>query len=131
MDESTSRSVEKSCIVYVRYLDNYEPRTAFYGLINMEGDGSAENIVRRISDAWKDDELVVSNSCWLATDNASTFTGNSTDVRCQYLVFVGIHDGVAAKLRRNHGIPCLELSPCVAHSYALVGKQSGQYLDSE
>ncbi len=47
MDESTSRTTEKNCIVYVRYLDNYEPRTAFYGLINMEGDGSADNIVRK------------------------------------------------------------------------------------
>lgn len=77
MDESTSRSVEKSCIVYVRYLDNFEPRTAFYGLANVEDDGSAENIVRGISDLWKDNELAVSNSCWLAADNASTFTGMS------------------------------------------------------
>jgi len=46
-------------------------------------------------------------------------------------VFIGIHDGVAAKLRKNHDMPCLELNTCTAHSYALVGKQSEQYLDSE
>ncbi len=46
-------------------------------------------------------------------------------------MFIGIHDGVAAKLRKNHDMPCLELNTCAAPSYALVGKQSGQYLDSE
>ena len=43
----------------------------------------------------------------------------------------GIHDGVAAKLRKNHGMPCLELNTCVAHRYALVGKHEGQYLDGQ
>jgi len=75
MDESTSRTTEKNCIVYVRYLDNYEPRTAFYGLINMEGDGSADNIVRKITALWEKDDLIPSKTCWLATDNASTFKG--------------------------------------------------------
>jgi len=75
MDESTSRSTEKSCIVYVRYLDNFKPRTSFYGIINMEGDGSAENIVKRLIELWNKDDLTPSNTCWLATDNASTFKG--------------------------------------------------------
>ena len=75
MDESTSRSTEKNCIVYVRYLDNYEPRTEFYGLMNMEGDGSAENIVKKIKELWDKNGLIPSKTCWLATDNASTFKG--------------------------------------------------------
>jgi hypothetical protein len=75
MDESTSRATEKNCIIYVRYLENYEPRTSFYGLINMEGDGSAENIVRKVMALWEKDDLNPSKTCWLATDNASTFKG--------------------------------------------------------
>ncbi|CAM4903492.1 unnamed protein product [Rotaria socialis] len=117
MDESTSRSIEKNCIVYVRYLEDFEPRTSFYGIVNMEGNGSADNIVKRINKLWERDGLKKSKSCWLAADNASTFTG--------------IHDGVAAKLKKQYDMPCLELSTCVAHSYALVGKQSGQYLDDD
>jgi hypothetical protein len=46
-------------------------------------------------------------------------------------LYIGVHEGVAAKLRKNHGIPYLELNTCVAHSYALVGKQAGQYLNGE
>ncbi|CAF5012421.1 unnamed protein product, partial [Rotaria sp. Silwood1] len=117
MDESTSRSIEKNCIVYVRYLENFEPRTSFYGIISMEGDGSAENIVKRISALWEKDGLQLSRTCWLATDNASTFKGS--------------HHGVAAKLKKYYDMPCLELNTCVAHSYALVGKQAGQYLDND
>jgi hypothetical protein len=75
MDESTFRSIENNCIVYVRYLKNFLLRTAFYGLICMEEDSSADNIVKRICELWKNDGLVPSNTCWLATDNASTFKG--------------------------------------------------------
>jgi hypothetical protein len=75
MDESTSRTVEKSCIVYVRYLENNQSRTSFYSLLDMGGDGSAENIVERISNIWQKDDLNPVNSCWFASDNASTFTG--------------------------------------------------------
>ncbi|CAF2059013.1 unnamed protein product [Rotaria magnacalcarata] len=117
MDESISRSIEKNCIVYVRYLEDFEPRTSFYGIVNMEGNGSADNIVKRINKLWERDGLKKSKSCWLAADNASTFTS--------------IHDGVAAKSKKQYDMPCLELSTCVAHSYALVGKQSGQYLDDD
>ena len=63
MDESTSRATEKNCIVYVRYLDNYEHRTKFYGLINMEGDGSAESIVKKIKELWDKDGLNPSKTC--------------------------------------------------------------------
>ena len=45
--------------------------------------------------------------------------------------FIGIHDGVAAKLRKKYGISYLELNTCVAHSYALVGKHAGQYIDGK
>ncbi|CAF4592265.1 unnamed protein product [Rotaria sp. Silwood2] len=98
----------------------------------MEGNGSAENIVKRITALWEKDDLQLSRTCWLATDNASTFKG-------MYLIVLfpnnfllsGVHDGVAAKLKKYHHMPCLELNTCVAHSYALVGKQSGQYLDSD
>ena len=75
MDESTSRTVEKSCIVYVRYFDSYQPKTSYYGLLDMESDGTAANIVETISDVWQKDDLNPMNSCWFASDNASTFTG--------------------------------------------------------
>ena len=44
---------------------------------------------------------------------------------------LGVHDGVAAKLKKHYGMACLELNTCVAHTYALVGKHAGQYLDSK
>ena len=72
IDESTSRTVEKSCIVYVRYFDSYQPKTSYYGLLHMEGDGTATNIVETISDVWEKDDLNPMNSCWFASDNAST-----------------------------------------------------------
>lgn len=75
MDESTSRTTEKSCIVYVRYLEDYQPKTAFYGLLDMEGNGTAANIVKTVTDIWRKDDLNPVNSCWFASDNASTFTG--------------------------------------------------------
>ncbi|CAF1608473.1 unnamed protein product, partial [Didymodactylos carnosus] len=115
MDESTSRTTEKSCIVDVRYLDNYESKTSFYGLMNMEGDGTAENIVNNISELWEKDEIDVIKSCWIASDNASTFTG--------------VHEGVAAQLRKKYKINYLELNTCAAHSFALVGSHAGQYVD--
>ena len=76
MDESTSRNTEKSCIIYVRYVDNFEAKTAFYGLVDLDGSGNATNIVTALTDIWKKDGLDAKNSCWLATDNASTFTGS-------------------------------------------------------
>jgi len=130
MDESTSRSIEKTCIVYVRYLDGFEPRTAFYKILNLEGDGSADSIVRRIIALWEMDDLVPRNTCWLATDNASTFKGIVLPkASLERFSLLGVHDGVAAKLRRDHDMPCLELNTCAAHSYALVGKHAGQCLD--
>ena len=75
MDESTNRSTEKSCIVYVRYLDDFKPQTSFYGILNMEGDGSAENIVNKLLELWERDDLPLAKTCWLGTDNASTFKG--------------------------------------------------------
>ena len=75
MDESTPRTVEKSCIVYIRYLENYKPMTSFYGILDMEGDGTAANIVKNVIDLWRKDGLNPVNSCWFASDNASTITG--------------------------------------------------------
>ncbi|CAF4969970.1 unnamed protein product [Rotaria sp. Silwood1] len=110
LDETTSRTVEKSCIVFVRYIDNFEPKTAYYGLIDLEGDGTASNIVKSLSSLWQKDDIHVSKTCWLATDNASTFTG--------------VHEGVVAKIRREFACDWLELNPCAAHTFSLVGSQS-------
>ena len=88
MDESTSRTTEKSCIVYVRYVDQIEPRTSFYGIINMQGDGSAENIVTQLAELWKKDDLTPSNSCWIATDNASTFKGTYSTMISATMAYV-------------------------------------------
>ncbi len=75
LDESTSRTVEKSLIVYVRYFENNESKTSFYGILGLDGDGSADNIVNSIKSLWKKDDLNPKNTCWFATDNAATFTG--------------------------------------------------------
>ncbi|CAF1315655.1 unnamed protein product [Rotaria sordida] len=79
IDESTSRTCEKSCIVYARYVDNYEQKTDFYGLINMNGDGTAQHIVDKLGELWDEDGINMKKTCWLATDNASTFTGDGTN----------------------------------------------------
>ncbi|CAF1341874.1 unnamed protein product, partial [Rotaria sordida] len=115
MDESTSRTVEKSCIVYVRYLENYHPKTSYYALLDMEGDGTARNIVETISDVWRKDDLNPVNSCWFACDNVSTFTG--------------INEGVVAKLRRHFQIDWLETNTCAAHSFCLVGNRASWTTD--
>ena len=75
IDESTSRSTDKSCIVYVRYVENFEAKTSYYGLLDLNSDGTAKNIFKSLTCLWKKDDLNPKNSCWLATDNASTFTG--------------------------------------------------------
>ncbi len=77
MDETTSRTTEKACIVYVRYVEDNEAKTAYYGLLDLEGDGTSENIVKCLSSLWDKDDLKPCHSCWLSTDNASTFTGEN------------------------------------------------------
>jgi hypothetical protein len=51
-------------------------KTDFYDLINMNGDESAQNIVDKLVALWDEDEINVEKTCWLATGNASTFTGS-------------------------------------------------------
>jgi hypothetical protein len=75
LDESTSRSVEKSLIIYVRYFEGGEAKTTFYGILGLDGDGTANNIVNSIKELWEKDDLNPEKTCWFATDNASTFTG--------------------------------------------------------
>ena len=74
LEETTSRTVENRCIVFVRYVDNFEPKTACYSLINLGGNATASNIVKSIGSIWKKDNINVLKSCWPATGNASTFT---------------------------------------------------------
>lgn len=76
LDESTSRTVEKSIIIYVRYFDDRESKTSFYGIMNLNGDGTASNIVDSIKCLWNKDDLNPEKTCWFATDNAATCTGN-------------------------------------------------------
>ncbi|CAF1424337.1 unnamed protein product, partial [Rotaria sordida] len=112
MDESTSRTVEKSCIVYVRYLENYHPKTSYYALLDMEGDGTARNIVETISDVWRKDDLNPVNSY---SDN--------------FLLIARINEGVVAKLRRHFQIDWLETNTCAAHSFCLVGNRASWTTD--
>ncbi|CAF2948053.1 unnamed protein product [Rotaria sp. Silwood2] len=111
LDESTSRTNEKSCIIYARYIENYEPKTAYYGLLNLDGDGSAGNIIKALTSMWEKDGLHPINFCWLATDNAATFTGKH-------------HEGVIAKLKRHLSAEWLESTPCVTHSFTVVGSEA-------
>ena len=57
LDESTSRSVEKSLIVYIRYFESGEAKTAFYGILGLNGDGTANNIVNSMKQLWQKDDL--------------------------------------------------------------------------
>ncbi|CAF2551925.1 unnamed protein product [Rotaria sp. Silwood2] len=111
LDESTSRTVEKSLIIYVRYFENGESKTSFYGVLGLDGDGSASNIVNCIKSLWRKDDLNPGKICWFAADNAATFTG--------------VNNGVVAILKRDYDLDFVELNTCVAHSFALVGNQAG------
>jgi len=75
LDESTSRSVQKSLIIYVRFFEDNEAKTKFYGILELNGDGSAQNIVEFIKSVWQKDDLNPEKTCWFATNNAATFTG--------------------------------------------------------
>jgi hypothetical protein len=86
MDESTSRSVEKSCIIYVRYIENFEPKTSYYALVELDGDGSAPNIVKSLAYLWEQDGINPINTCWIASDNASTFTGERDSILFRTLI---------------------------------------------
>ncbi|CAF1648070.1 unnamed protein product [Adineta ricciae] len=45
-----------------------------------------------------------------------------------FFLLSGIHNGVAAKLKKKYGIDYLELNTCAAHSFALVGSHAGKEL---
>ncbi|CAF1446311.1 unnamed protein product [Rotaria sordida] len=53
MDETTSRSAEKSCIIYVRYMENFESKTSYYDLLELDGDETANNIVKSLVHLWE------------------------------------------------------------------------------
>ncbi|CAF1376387.1 unnamed protein product [Adineta ricciae] len=116
LDESTSRTVEKSLIIYVRYFEQGEAKTRFYGIIGLSGDGTALNIVNSMKTFWQKDDVNPEKTCWFATDNAATFTG--------------INNGVVTKLKQDLDLDFVELNTCVAHSFALVGSQAG-YMKNE
>jgi hypothetical protein len=67
-------------------VENFEAKTSFYGLLDLEGDGNASNIVQKLSYLWKNDDLSPTSSCWLATDNASTFTGKCHTILVVHLL---------------------------------------------
>ncbi|CAF4346814.1 unnamed protein product [Rotaria sp. Silwood2] len=75
IDESTSRNVEKSPIIYVRYFENWESKTNFYEVLGLDGDDSIVNIVNCIKSLWQKDDINPEKICWFA-DNAATFTAN-------------------------------------------------------
>ncbi|CAF5066861.1 unnamed protein product [Rotaria sp. Silwood1] len=41
-----------------------------------------------------------------------------------YSILSGVHEGVVAKIRREFACDWLELNPCAAHTFSLVGSQS-------
>lgn len=96
----------------------------------MEGNGTAQHIVEKLTELWNNDDVIVRKTCWLASDNASTFTGLKTSfyLNFSFSLLIGINNRVAAKLRRIYGIDYLELNTCAAHTYALVGSQAGKEL---
>ncbi len=81
LDESTSRTVEKSLIIYVRCFEDVEVKTTFYGILGLDGDGTANNIVNSIKELWEKDDLNPDKTCWFAMDNTATFTGTSLVLR--------------------------------------------------
>ena len=75
MDETTTRTVEKSCVAYVRFLQDNQPKTSYYCLLNMGGGRTTANIVEKMGNIWYVDGLDPMNSCWFHSENVSTFTG--------------------------------------------------------
>ncbi|CAF2482471.1 unnamed protein product [Rotaria sp. Silwood2] len=75
IDESTSRNVKNSLIIYARYFGNGESKTNFYGVLGLDGSDSIVNIANGIKLLWRKDDLNPEKTCWLAADNAAIFTG--------------------------------------------------------
>ncbi len=61
-------------------------KTSYYGLIGLDGDGSAQNIVKSLVRLWEQDGINPINTCWIASDNASTFTGMRDSILFEILL---------------------------------------------
>ena len=52
--------------------------TRFHGIVDLDGDGSASNIVKCMKYLWRKDGLNPEETCWFASDHATTFTSISS-----------------------------------------------------
>lgn len=77
IDESNSNTIEKLYIVYVRYIENDEPKTSYYGLLDVHDARTSKSIVQSLKKLWSNDDLCPNQSCWLASDDASIANGKS------------------------------------------------------
>ncbi|CAF0982909.1 unnamed protein product [Rotaria sp. Silwood1] len=101
-------------------------------VLGLDDDGSVSNRVNCIKSLWRKDDLNSEKTCWFATDNAATFTGiKPLFKKKSTLTVVGVNNGVVAKLKRDYDLDFVELNTCIAHSFALVGKQAGFIKDDD
>ena len=76
VDESTEVSMEKSLIIYVRYVMNGAPDTKFFDVVEIPGDEcTATSIYEMILNVLESNGLNVMNISCVATDGASVMTG--------------------------------------------------------
>ena len=106
-------SVLKKLIVYIRYItESHIPRTAFLTNIEVEN-GDAPTLFESIRGVLIKHKFSLSRLVGFASDGASVMTG--------------IHNGVAAQLKRI--CPQLTSIHCVAHRLQLAGLASVHELD--
>ena len=75
LNAARSKADEELYIVYVRYLENLELKTSYYGLFNLPQTATAKEMAIGLINLWEKDRLKPVHSCWLATDNVSLVTG--------------------------------------------------------
>jgi len=108
IDESTDISISKHLIVYVKYLDNWEPKTSFLGLVHVDSCDAA-SIVKSLIGYLMKKELKTELFYGFTSDGAS--------------VMLGCDNGVAAILKQEVNPLILNIH-CVAHRIELAAIHS-------
>jgi len=110
IDESTDISVSKHLIVYVKYLDNWEPKTSFLGLVRVDSCDAASITKSLIGYLMKKD-LNLKLMYGFTSDGASVMLGNA--------------NGVATRLKQEINALILNIH-CVAHRIELAAVHSAE-----
>ena len=110
-DESTDVSNIKQLVIFVRYLDQGKPNTAFLKMVDLF-DGTARSIEKALLD--------VCNECGIHFSKVFSFGSDGASV------MTGVRTGVATRLKQHN--PEMISFHCGAHKLALASSQAAQYV---